>query len=82
MYTYPALTALLEAARNCSLPPSRTEPEPGPPNYQPSMLALAVSVPPRMQRASWCLADYVVLEKLYKGKLFYLSNDRDSRFNE
>jgi hypothetical protein len=69
MRTYPELGALLEAARNCSLPPSRTQPEPGTPNYPTSMLAVSMTLPPRMQRSSWCLADYTIIEKLYKGDL-------------
>ena len=68
MAVYPALGVLLEAARSCALPPSRTTPEPGTPNYPTSMLALATTLPPRMQRPSWCLNDYLVLEKLYKGE--------------
>ena len=67
MTVYPALSTLLKAARDCSLPPSRTEPEPGSPNYPTSMLALSNNIPTRMHRANWCLADYAVVEKLYKG---------------
>lgn len=71
MTTYPDLGLLLEASRNCCLPPSRTEPVPGTPNYPTIMLALSSSLPPRMQRpSSWCLADYTVLEKLYKGEIW------------
>ena len=68
MTVFPALGTLLEAARNCALPPSRTDIEPGTPNYPTSMLALSPVAPPRMQRAGWCLADYTVVEKLYKGE--------------
>ena len=50
------------------LPPSRMEPEPGTPNYPTAMLALSNTAPPRMQRSNWCLADYTVIEKLYKGR--------------
>ena len=32
------------------------------------MLALSIAVPPRMARPSWCLADYAIVEKLYKGE--------------
>ena len=67
MVLFPALGSLLEAARNCALPPSRTVPEAGTPNYPTSMLALSSTMPPRMARSCWCLADYTVLEKLYKG---------------
>ena len=67
MVVFPALGSLLEAARNCALPPSCSMPEAGTPNYPTSMLALSSMMPPRMARPVWCLADYTVLKKLYKG---------------
>jgi hypothetical protein len=67
----PQLDRLLRAARHCALPASpRAEPPPGSPAGTPNqttLLALSNSVPPRMARNHWCLADYVVGDKLYTG---------------
>ncbi|GAX83446.1 hypothetical protein CEUSTIGMA_g10871.t1 [Chlamydomonas eustigma] len=67
MIVYSALGKLLETARQCALPPSRKEPKSGAKDYPTVMLALSKCLPFHMQRPTWCLADYVVTEKLYKG---------------
>eukprot|EP00798_Chlamydomonas_sp_ICE-L_P015342 gene15342-21429_t len=64
---FPSLDRLLQAAESCNLPPSPRFPEPGTPNYPTIMLGLSNSLPQRMQRHKWCLNDYTITEKLYKG---------------
>ncbi|KAG1668882.1 hypothetical protein FOA52_016051 [Chlamydomonas sp. UWO 241] len=71
MTVYAELHTLIASARNCALPPARTSPQPWTPNYPTTMLALSASVPPTMTRPLWCLADYQLVAKLYKG---YASN--------
>jgi hypothetical protein len=68
MTVYPALDRLYNSARKCALPPSRTTPAEGTPNYPSVMLALTNTMPPNMTRSNWCLADYAVVDKLYKGE--------------
>lgn len=68
MTVYPALDRLYNSARKCALPASRTTPAEGTPNYPTVMLALTNTMPPNMSRPNWCLADYAVVDKLYKGE--------------
>jgi hypothetical protein len=42
-------------------------PPPPTPGSKSTILALCPQIPPSMQRAEWCLDDYIVMEKLYKG---------------
>lgn len=71
MTVYPELDMLIGAARKCALPPARKAPDAWTPNYPSTMLALSSTASPSMARASWCLADYQLVAKLYKG---YASN--------
>eukprot|EP00955_Chlamydomonas_euryale_P001320 15404-Chlamydomonas_euryale.AAC.5 len=71
MVVFPELTALVRAARACALPPARRSPEAWTPDYPSTMLALSNTAPPAMARQRWCLADYHLVAKLYKG---YASN--------
>jgi hypothetical protein len=64
--TTPALDRLMHSARHCSLPPSPRV-EAGAPGNATALLSLSPTVPPRMQRANWCLDDYTVSDKLYTG---------------
>jgi hypothetical protein len=45
--------------------PAPAPERPAPPRTK--LLALCPTVPPAMQREGWCMSDYVVMEKLYKG---------------
>ncbi len=60
----------------CSSGPSYTA-SPAPPPIEPgrksTMLCLNPTIPPSMQRSEWCLDDYILQEKIYKG---YASNGR------
>ncbi|KAG1680441.1 hypothetical protein FOA52_015534 [Chlamydomonas sp. UWO 241] len=60
MLVYPALPVLLHAARACALPPP-------PPAPVTTMLAKHRQLPADMQRERWCIGDYTLQEKLYKG---------------
>jgi hypothetical protein len=42
-------------------------PPPPAPGARSQLLALCPHLPPSMQRTEWCLDDFIVLEKLYKG---------------
>jgi hypothetical protein len=65
-----------EAAAQEGLIPAYRQEQPAPvpaaaaaerPRPRTKLLALCPTVPPAMQREGWCMSDYVVLEKLYKG---------------
>jgi serine/threonine protein kinase len=42
-------------------------PPPASPGRKSQLLALCPHLPPSMQRAEWCMDDFIVMEKLYKG---------------
>ncbi len=42
-------------------------PPPPLPGHKSTILAICPQLPPSMQRAEWCLDDYVIMEKLYTG---------------
>eukprot|EP00955_Chlamydomonas_euryale_P048022 353849-Chlamydomonas_euryale.AAC.8 len=58
MIVYPALPVLLQAARQCALPP---------PPPAPTLLAKSRELPAPMERERWRLQDFAMVEKLYKG---------------
>lgn len=42
-------------------------PPPVSPGRKSTLLAICRQLPPSMQRTEWCLDDYVITDKLYKG---------------
>jgi hypothetical protein len=57
---------------NSSLDTPRTNsaymaPPPVSPGRKSTLLAICRQLPPSMQRAEWCLDDYIITDKLYKG---------------
>lgn len=42
-------------------------PPPLSPGRRSTLLAICRQLPPSMQRAEWCLDDYIITDKLYKG---------------
>lgn len=46
---------------------SYNPPGPGSPGRRSTLLAVCPQLPPSMQRNEWCLDDYVITDKLYKG---------------
>lgn len=53
---------------------SHAAPPPISPGRQSKLLAVCPQLPPSMQRPEWCLADYTVVDRLYKG---YASKGED-----
>jgi hypothetical protein len=57
---------------NSSIDASRSSsaymaPPPISPGRRSTLLAICQQLPPSMQRAEWCLDDYIITDKLYKG---------------
>ncbi|KAG1676372.1 hypothetical protein FOA52_001167 [Chlamydomonas sp. UWO 241] len=67
MQLYQPLLAKLAAARNCMLSPTINKPAAGTPGNVTQMMSLARCLPPNMERGNWCLGDYEITDKLYKG---------------
>lgn len=58
------LTSGLETPRTNS---AYMGPPPVSPGRKSTLLAICRQLPPSMQRVEWCLDDYIITDKLYKG---------------